>query len=482
VATALLGTQRRPVPALPAALPHPQEAPGGGGDQAGRLLAQAALLAVRRRAGHRPGSAEPVAPAPAETAPVVPPAAARRLERVLAGEQSGLLPEWLAAAAAAGYRVPAATLPDLLDRGRLDRALRPYLARAAGHRAMWLALRNPDWAYLVAEPVAAADGAPAGDPGIWDTGGRGQRLAHLERLRATDPGAARAALRGTWASEPAADRAAFLATFGRGLGPADEEFLEEALGDRAKDVRQVAAGLLARLPGSAYGRRMAERAAACLRIERPAGAAGERARIVVEPPDGGVAALRDLIAHTPLGTWTALFGLPPAEIVRLPVTDDRGPDLHAGWARAAAAAGDAAWARALLGAALLDGGLPAGRLDLAADLLGALPAAGRDAAAAELVERAGGYRDRVRILDAVAGPWSGALADVVLGLLAVAAGRTDTARYAGVIGQLARLAEQRLSPAVTPRLVEITRQHDAWPLTDLAETLRFRRDMLGELG
>jgi hypothetical protein len=129
----------------------------------------------------------------------------------------------------------------------------------------------------------------------------------------------------------------------------------------------------------------------------------------------------------------------------------------------------------------MDGGLPAGRLDLAADLLGVLPATDRGPAAAELLARAGGYRDRVRILDAVPGPWAGRLADAVLGLLTDAAGRADTTRYSGVVGQLARLAEERLSPAVVPRLVEITRQHDTWPLTDLAETLRFRRDMLDEL-
>ncbi|HEX6468467.1 MAG TPA: DUF5691 domain-containing protein [Streptosporangiaceae bacterium] len=500
VAAALLGTQRRPVPALPAALlPDGALADGAladgaagdqsadGDDPAGRLLAQAALLTVRRRAGRRPESADPVAPAPAETAPAVPPAAARRLERILGGEQARLLAEWLAAAVAAGHRVPAALLPDLLDRGRVDRALRPHLARAAGHRGMWLALRNPEWAYLVAEPAGppdgSLDGAPATDPDVWESGTRGARLAHLERLRAADPGAARDALRGTWASEPAADRAAFLATFDRGLDQADEEFLEAALADRAKDVRQVAAGLLARLPGSAYGRRTAELAAARLRAERRPDASGERRWIVVEPPpDGGAAALRDLIAHAPLGTWTELFALPPAQIVRLPVADDHGPDLQVGWARAAAATRDAAWARALLGRALLDGGLPAGRLDLAADLLGALPGAEREAAAAELLRRAGGYRDRVRILEAVPGRWAGALADAVLGLLADAAGRADTARYAGAVGQVARLAEERLSPGVAPRLVEITRRHDTWPLTDLAETLRFRRDMLEELG
>ena len=477
VTAALLGTRRRPAPAFP-------EAEGQSDDEAARLLAQAALLAVRRRAGRRPEQAEPLAPAPAETAPVVPPAAARRVERILAGEQARVLPEWLAAAAAAGRRVPAETLPDLLDRGRTDRALRPFIARAAGRRAMWLALRNPDWAYLAGEPTGGRSGQvgrgstaqPAsgpGDPTGWETGSRGQRLTYLERLRDVDPDAARAALRGTWASEPAPDRATFLATFERGLGPADEEFLEEALADRAKDVRHVAAGLLTRLPGSAYGRRVAERAGDCLRAERRTDRPDEQTWISLQPPDGGIAALRDLLAHTPPHAWTALFGRPPAEVVRLPIADDHDKDVHLGWARATVLCRDVEWARALLAA-----GVVAGELEVVVDLLEILPAAERDAGAAELLCGADGYRAQIRILDRIPAPWPGALADAVLDALADAAARPEGGRY---LGQLCRLADERLSPGVADRLVEITRRHDTWPLAELAETLRFRRDMLEEL-
>jgi hypothetical protein len=227
---------------------------------------------------------------------------------------------------------------------------------------------------------------------------------------------------------------------------------------------------------------MAGLAAACLRAEPrvdrvdrvdAADPSGERMWIVVEPPrDGGTAALRDLLAHAPLDTWTARFGLAPVELVRLPVADDHGADVHAGWARATVLARDAAWARALLAR-----GAVAKRLEPAMGLLGVLPADEREAAAADLIRRADGYRDLIRILDHVPGPWAGALADTVLGLLAAAADRPDVAR----VGHLARLAEERLSPGVAPRLVEITRQHDTWPLTELAETLRFRHDMLEEL-
>src|SRR5581483_11281851 len=167
---ALLGTRRRAVPPLelPLAPPGPDDSAEAvvgwqaAGDPAGRLLEQAAVLAVARRAGRMPGRAEPIAVAPAETAPLVPGPAAVRLARMLRGDQVRALPEWLAAAERGGYRVPA-----LLERGRGDRSLRPYIARTTGRRGLWLALQNPDWAYLATENVPA----PADD--VWEVGTRG---------------------------------------------------------------------------------------------------------------------------------------------------------------------------------------------------------------------------------------------------------------------------------------------------------------------
>ncbi|MBW8485412.1 DUF5691 domain-containing protein [Actinomadura parmotrematis] len=522
VSAALLGTERRAVPPLPGA-PPPD------GDAAGRLLDQAAVLAVRRRAGLRPPAtaAEPVAPAPPEEAPAVPPAAAARLARILAGEQARMLGEWLDAAAARGLRVPARLLPDLLEKGRADRGLRPSIAGAAGRRGVWLALQNTDWAYLV-----GSGDDPGGGAEVWETGTRNQRVAHLSALRGTDPGAARAALASTWPTEAAPDRAAFLATFAHGLSAGDEEFLEAALEDRGKDVRQTASDLLARLPGSAYGARMAARARACLRAERRTVRRRRQTWLVVEPPhahDDGLARdgvpfhpsgsfapggrgpvgtraawLREILARTPLATWTEAFGLPPVEIVCLPVAeaadtggtgdagaqdepDGRGTrDVHIGWARAALRQRDVAWARALLkGGAMVD------EPEALADLLAVLPPGERDEAAAGLVRWVAGQPDLVRVLERVPAPWDGALAEAVAGVLDAAAERAGQ-RHEYVLTQLARLAEQRLSPAVLPRLDALAARHARAPdepgraaaalvLTGLTDTLRFRTEMIKEL-
>ncbi|GLZ12400.1 hypothetical protein Acsp04_26350 [Actinomadura sp. NBRC 104425] len=528
VTAALLGTRRRSAPPLP-------QAPAEAGDAAERLLDQAALLTVRRRAGRRAsGGVEPIAPAPVEDLPVVSPAAARRLELILGGTQIRVLPEWLEAAAAHGRRVPARLLPDLLERGRSDRMLRPYIARAAGRRGVWLALQNTEWAYLV-----GAGDDPGGGPEVWRTGTRNQRVAYLTALRGTDPAAAREALRETWGREPAPDRAAFLATFEHGLSADDEQFLESALEDRGKDVRQTAADLLARLPGSAYAARMAARARACVRAEERTVQGRRRTWVLVEPPrthDEGLARdgvpfhptgsfapggrsggpvgtrsawLREILARTPLSAWTDLFGLPPGEIVCLPVADAAGRadaraadaraarDMHIGWARAALRQRDVAWARALL-----KGGVMVDEPEALADLLQVLPGGEREQAAADLIRWVDGDPDLLRVLERIPGPWTGRLADAVVAALAAAAERRARS-HEHTLTQLCRLADQRLGPDAAPRLEAVaarlgtaapgtTAPGTAAPgvrasgaaghaLAELIETLRFRHDMLKEL-
>ncbi|WP_170180824.1 DUF5691 domain-containing protein [Actinomadura pelletieri] len=476
----------------------------GGGDSAGRLLDQAAVLTVRRRAGRMPvvEVPAPVALAPVEDAPVVPAPAAARLRRILAGEQIRVLPEWLDAAARHGLRVPAQSLPDLLERGRGDRSLRPQIVRAVGRRGVWLALQNTDWAYLV-----GSGDDPGGGPEVWETGTRNRRVAYLTRLRGADPGKARELLAATWATEPAPDRAAFLATFAHGLSLDDEEFLESALEDRGKDVRQHASDLLARLPGSAYGERMAERARACLVPETRRTRGRTRTWIRVEPPhahdedlardgvpfhpsgsfaprSGGApvgtraAWLREILARTPLSTWTELFETSPMEIVCLPVSEPDGRDVHIGWARAALAQHDAGWARALL-----RGGVMVDEPEALADLVSVLPEAERDTAAADLLRWVKGRSDALRVLERVPGPWTGALASAVVATLDAA--RPDraegvTAREEHLVTQLCRLADLRLDPAAVSRLDHLDSAATR-AVTELIATLRFRDEMLKEL-
>ena len=337
-------------------------------DPAVLLLDQAALLTAARRAGRPAGHAEPLPATEPDPRPQVSPAAGDRLARILSGDHPDLLTEWLAAAADRGLRVPAQLLPGLLDRARrvspADPELRRLAAAAGGPLVRWLAGLNAEWTFVAAD-------TPAGDD-AWRLGDAGQRRGYLTALRAADPGAARDLITASWDAAGTAERVMFLSVLAAGpaLGSADEPLLEAALGDRADDVRSWAAYLLASLPGSALGQRMAGRALRGLRLE-----AGPRGtRLIASPPAECDAAMRrdgiapgpgagrsqladrtrlmlEVVARTPLRTWTEAFALAPAAIVALP-SGDWAPVLFVGWSRAAIAQRNQDWVAALINEAL----------------------------------------------------------------------------------------------------------------------------------
>ncbi|MFJ5998245.1 DUF5691 domain-containing protein [Streptomyces sp. NPDC092370] len=495
VTTALLGTDRRTPPG---------SAPGP--DAPVALLDAAAVQTVRRRAGLRPArAAERPQPAPEDARPALPPAAARRLEMLLAdrpGPSGGgrrgaapdlveLLPQWLAVANARGFAPPPQVLPALLDaaRGRTD--LRPAALEFAGPRALWLARLNPDWRFaLRATPGGgAALPRPEDDDRIqrlWQEGLFAERVALLSALRSREPAAARDLLTTSWATERAEDRLMFLDSLRAGLGPDDEPFLEQALADRSRNVRATAAELLSSLPGSALAARMAVRAEACVAIDHmltappsgtggekdgPGGAAQNTPTIVVEAPhecdaamerDGVVAKapagrgerswwLGQLVEAAPLGTWSRrLGGRTPREIVALPVADDWQGELHAAWCRAAVRQEDAEWARALLGepSAPEAGGPGAVSLAERSRLLGTLGATERAEWVAGFIATHG-LSEAFQLLGVCAVPWAAPLGGAVVDALNIA---RDAGSYPWSFSGVMGLAERCLDPSEGARL------------------------------
>lgn len=494
LSTALVGTERRP---FTGAAVDGLRLDGNG---PGALLEGAAVALAYRRAGTLPATGRvPIDPAPDEHAPVIPLAAAHRLALLVTdggvpgGTEValGLLGDWLARAAERGYRVPAELLPALLDAGRRRAALRSTLAAVAGRRGAWLADRRPDWKYLLAESAGSLGAAP--DPDDWATGTPGQRLAYLGAVRASDPAAGLALLTETFDSEDPDDRARLLGALATGLSLADEPLLERALDDRRKEVRITACDLLSALPGSALRQRMAERALACVRLERrPLG----RDRLVVTPPaefDAGMRRdgvqprapqgigpqawlLEEVVARTPLDTWTTAFDLPPADVLALPANDDWSLTVHKGMARAAAAQHDPAWAILLADTVTDD--------VLTAQLYEALPPAELARYAARALRR-----DPIRAHRLIAlqsGAWADELAAAVLEAIeALARGE----RHAWHIGELCRSAAPSMpvhfadhAAALAERLhADRPDGRQAMLVAQLAAALHFRREMYEEL-
>ncbi|GAA2515189.1 DUF5691 domain-containing protein [Streptomyces gobitricini] len=522
VTSALLGTDRR-APAADVLARSP------GKDAPAALLDAAALHTVRRRAGLLPGpAAELPEPAPDDGRPPLPGPARRRLAHLLAdraGTSSGggrrgtapdlteLLPQWLTAANAHGYRAPASLLPALLDAARARTDLRPAALVFAGPRGLWLARLNPEWRFALR---GASGGTALPDPAdreavrrLWEEGLFAERVALLGAVRAHDPGAAAALLASTWSTERAEDRLMFLDSLRTGLSDADEPFLEQALSDRSRNVRSTAAELLSALPRSALARRMAERASTCVHVDRT----GREATITVEAPhecDAGMQRdgvlpdpptgrgerswwLGQLVESAPLAVWPArLGGRVPTEIVALPVADDWGDELHAAWCRAAVRQRDPAWARALLGPPTTPPSTGPGTSSLAerAKLLSILPTDERALWVAGFIA-AHGLSEAFQLLGVCAVPWAEPLGHAVVDALDIAreAGSYPWS-FSGVMG----LAERCLDPGQAGRLEVLTAVPDEpegaspgaggyWSeaFQRLVATLRLRAEMRAEL-
>ncbi len=347
-AAALVGTARRDVPPLPALGYVPRD----GTTREEALLDAAALGDAVRRAGRVADPApDPDVPAPAETLAVAPPGAVQILELLVTqgpvgGASRGVLTvHWFDTAAAAGRVVPPRLLPQVLDLATTS-AVRRAARAVLGERGRWLALRNPDWAWVTDEGRAeqAAD-----------------RVSAIAALRTADPDAGRALVEQTWSTDGAQHRAASVAALLVGLGRADEPFLESCLDDRARSVREEACRLLDRLPGSARAARMADRLRPLLtthgtlrkhlELGLPDDPDDAAVRDGLVDPGPGVSKrarwLQQIVAGAPLEVWTEVTRAEPAKVVAMLRPDDA---LVVTGALTAAAAGrhDLTWARALM--------------------------------------------------------------------------------------------------------------------------------------
>ena len=366
VNTALLGTDRAPL-----------AAPTSGGtlgsaydalirsdsDAASNLLRVAAAAGAYQRCGRTPGrlTEPPPSPCPRDDRPTCTPAAAALLRRILQGEHESLRRTWLALATRHDVRAPADTLPALLDTARQDPKLRPLVRATGGTRATWLAALNEDWAFAISgdSPEALAT--------IWETGTGMARHEALQWLRQLDPERARTLLETSWAQEDPNNRVFFVAMLAFGLSTADEPFLERALDDRRKEVRQQAAGLLVRLPSSALTARMRDRARQFVTLGRST--ILQRPRIDVTPPgEADASMIRDgvnpkppagsgvgekawvlaqVIGGAPPSTWSVEWSIEPDSLIRAADGHEWREALVAGWLSATERFHDAAWAQAL---------------------------------------------------------------------------------------------------------------------------------------
>jgi hypothetical protein len=337
------------------------------------LLAAAATLSLYERAGVLPPAHTSPLPeaCPPETLPRPGARATTHLDRILNGEYRELLPEWLEAASRRGLRAPEELLPELLETARRQTSLRAAVARVIGQRGRWLAALNPAWKYFAGD-------ASASDEENWQTGSTPLRMEALQRARENNPAQAREWLQSTWKVESPKNRADFLRLFLTNLGPEDEPFLEIALDDKSKGVREAAGELLSRLPSSALVQRMIERLAPLLNWKSGSKPqllklkAGTKPQLEVQLPDKfdeamardgleeepagsgakGLGAkalrLRQMLSVVPPSHWSRSWSTSPAEILRAVQGHEWEDVLRTGWSKAAQSFHDEEWLEVLL--------------------------------------------------------------------------------------------------------------------------------------
>jgi hypothetical protein len=319
LSTALLGTRSTPlrIAQLPAALSATLEG-GTAAVPESQLLDTWAALSLYRACGAQPsqGIALPE-PCPPDAWPACSHRAGELLQQAQVGNHNRLIAEWLELAAAAQRHPPHRLLPSLLDWAVAQRDQRARVAQVADQRGRWLAAFNPPWQF--AEQLQA----PALD--AWLTGTREQRALILREMRTSDPPQGRALLESAWKTDPADERTQWTELLSIGLSDADEPFLEQCLDDRSLKVREAAADLLARLPGSALVRRMIARMTSLLTFaEGTSGSLlklkrGTKATLQVNLPEACDAAMiRDGIKEKPSETigqrqwwWVQMLGCVP---------------------------------------------------------------------------------------------------------------------------------------------------------------------------
>jgi hypothetical protein len=261
-----------------------------------------------------------------------------------------ILPEWLAAVAKMGQRVPETCLERLLFLGKALSDLPEAIAPVLGKRGVWLAAQNPEWNYVTFDDLETA----------WETGSLKERLIWLKTQRQRDANRAREYLESAWKNEPAGDRTKLLEVLRINLSMADEPFLELALDDRSKEVRRIAAEYLSCLAESHLCQRMIERVKSALEINRDK---GESFFQVTLSEVGDKSTIRDgiesksqdrnvgdkswwlfqMLAATPLSFWSQTFSRTPSELLEIARHKRSDAIVLRGFALAASRQKDIAW-------------------------------------------------------------------------------------------------------------------------------------------
>ncbi|MEM6400236.1 MAG: DUF5691 domain-containing protein [Cyanobacteria bacterium P01_D01_bin.116] len=275
----------------------------------------------------------------------------QHLEIILSGGDTRALPEWLKLLAETKKVVSPKYLPELLALGKRNNHLRNDILPVLGKRGIWLAAQNPDWNYVRGENTDK----------IWKNGSLEAKKNLLKELRQSEPKKGREQLQNIWSKERAQERSILLEALEVSINLDDEPFLEDALDDRSKLVRDVAARLLAQIPESKLVKRMIERVRPLLSLDRNGIEVTLPKKCTLEMTQDGIdeskyipslgekaSLLLQMLAYVPPSIWSIYWNKNPIELINI-IENSKWEKLFLeAWTTATVRSQDIAWAEALL--------------------------------------------------------------------------------------------------------------------------------------
>ena len=463
-----------------------------------RLLRHAAVLGLRGRAGLLPDAVRSeVQPGYRDERPAASPGATTVLQAILAQNDASLVREWVRLADGAGVRVLARQAPTLLDvlsgatyeiftNADRDRAaIAPALGRVLDATGAWLAALRPQWRKLISGTTL-----PTNFDEDWSSGTLAQRREILRTLINVDAARAITLISSTWSADGSDARRDFIKILSEKPDLAYEPLLEPALDDRSKQVRELAATLLARTRGTKLRARMNDRVRDMTAVTRDR----RTVTITLSPPktfpkdfardyieeqaDSGRGNrawwLEQVFSAADLSFHAEHTGLDPGAFLEAIKDDDYFNAALSGLAAAAGHQPDARWASVLL-PHLLAGKKP--RIDLAQHVLDALPASESEPLRLSAAARESLPRDMgLLLIQTLSAEWPHAYSAAALDHLE----RCQT-KYPWSLDETIKTFSRRISPALADRfeqvVINLTSGKPTPSLTAAIERLRLRSQL-----
>ena len=229
-------------------------------DAAKYILEAAAFYTPIRKAGFvlKEWQQKFPTPAPTEQLQIASPKTIRHLSLILSGRYALAITELLNLMRSYNKCLPYSLLPQLLSNCKSNPILWKLIKPIIGQRGWWLIEQNQDWHFLKKE-----------SPDIdWSLASVEQKVGLLKLVRQKEAPLAIELLQTSWEEESVKDKVKFLKTLQIGLSKKDEQFLEQCLDHKRKEIRLQAITLLSSLAHSDFSQRMFERAKSLLSLKK----------------------------------------------------------------------------------------------------------------------------------------------------------------------------------------------------------------------